>query len=69
MAAMQYCGFRSVVRTMWTMADLGGPDLSKHFNKPMLSKTKKDVPYYERSAEALRDAVQKLRRKRGISLE
>jgi len=54
---------------MWTMADLGGPDLSKHFNKPMLSKTKKDVPYYERSAEALRDAVQKLRRKRGISLE
>ena len=27
-AAMQYCGFRSVVGTMWAMADTDGADLS-----------------------------------------
>ncbi|KAI9450791.1 hypothetical protein F5148DRAFT_986813, partial [Russula earlei] len=26
-AAMQYCGFRSVVGTMWGMADSDGPEL------------------------------------------
>ena len=68
-AAMQYCGFRSVVGTMWAMADIDGPDLARHFYKEMFSRKKQDVPYYERSAEALRNAVQKLRRKRKISLE
>ena len=68
-AAMQYCGFRSVVGTMWAMADIDGPVLAKHFYKSMFSKNKKGIPYYERSAEALRDAVQKLRRKKKISLE
>jgi hypothetical protein len=32
-AAMQYCGFRSVVGTMWAMADTDAADLSKHFYK------------------------------------
>ncbi|KAI9438181.1 CHAT domain-containing protein [Lactarius indigo] len=68
-AAMQYCGFRSVVGTMWAMADIDGPVLAKHFYKAMFSKKMKGIPYCERSAEALRDAVQKLRRKRKISLE
>ncbi len=68
-AAMQYCGFRSAVGTMWAMADVDGPDLAKHFYKSMLSKKKKGIPYYERAAEALRDAVQKLRRKKKISFE
>ncbi|KAN0134112.1 CHAT domain containing protein [Lactarius tabidus] len=69
-AAMQYCGFRSVVGTMWEMADTDGRDLAKNFYKSLFS-TRQDssVPYYERSAEALRDATQKLRRKRGITLE
>jgi tetratricopeptide (TPR) repeat protein len=30
-AAMQYCGFRSVVGTMWEMADTDGQDLAKNF--------------------------------------
>ena len=30
-AAMQYCGFRSVVGTLWAMADTDGRDLSAHF--------------------------------------
>jgi CHAT domain-containing protein/tetratricopeptide (TPR) repeat protein len=68
-AAMQYCGFRSAVGTMWAMADVDGPDLAKHFYRSMFAKRKKSTPYYERSAEALRDAVQKLRRKKRISLE
>ena len=68
-AAMQYCGFRSVVGTMWAMADTDGRDLAKYFYKSLFSSQDPNVPYYERSAEALRDATQKLRRKRGINLE
>ena len=68
-AAMQYCGFRSVVGTMWEMADVDGQDLAKSFYKSLFSGEDKGVPYYERSAGALRDATQKLREKRGITLE
>ena len=68
-AAMQYCGFRSVVGTMWAMADTDGRDLAKNFYTSLFSIQNSSVPYYERSAEALRDATQKLRGKRGISLE
>jgi CHAT domain-containing protein/tetratricopeptide (TPR) repeat protein len=68
-AAMQYCGFRSVVGTMWEMADVDGRDLAKNFYKSLFSGQETGVPYYERSAGALRDATQKLREKRGITLE
>ncbi|KAH9057681.1 CHAT domain-containing protein [Lactarius vividus] len=36
-AAVQYCGFRSVVGTMWAMADEDGQDLAKHFYKTLFS--------------------------------
>ena len=62
-AAMQYCGFRSVVGTMWAMADTNGRDLAKYFYKSLFSSQNPNVPYYERSAEALRNATQKLRGK------
>ena len=70
-AAMQYCGFRSVVGTMWAMADEDGADLSKHFYKAIFADKadQNDVPYHERSARALQIAVKKLRRKRWITLE
>ncbi|KAI0255285.1 CHAT domain-containing protein [Lactifluus subvellereus] len=68
-AAMQYCGFRSVVGTMWAMADTDGRDLAKHFYKSMFSSDEPGVPYYERSARALRDAVQNLRRSKVLPLE
>ena len=70
-AAVQFCGFRSVVGTMWAMADLDGQDLAKHFYKSMFPKKEKGepVPYYKRSAGALRDTVKKLRRTRGVTLE
>ena len=68
-AAVQYCGFRSVVGTMWEMADIDGPDLVRNFYRSVFSDRQPDLPYYERTAEALRDAVRNLRRKRNITLE
>jgi CHAT domain-containing protein len=68
-AAMQFCGFRSVVGTMWAMADIDGRDLARHFYESLFSDKWQGVRYYERTAVALRDAVAKLRRKGGITLE
>ncbi|KAI0260305.1 CHAT domain-containing protein [Gloeopeniophorella convolvens] len=69
-AAMQYCGFRSVVGTMWAMADADGKDLAKHFYQHLLApEWDARVPVGERSARALQHAVQRLRKKRGVTLE
>ena len=71
-AAMQYSGFRSVVGTMWAVVDDDGPELAQHFYKTMSSsssKQEKKMPAYRRSARALRNAVQKLRHKKAVSLE
>ena len=70
-AAMQYCGFRSVVGTMWAMADTDGADLSQHFYKEIFADETDQIgiPYHERSARALQIAVKKLRKKRGMTLE
>jgi CHAT domain-containing protein len=68
-AAVQYCGFRSVVGTMWEMADIDGPDLAGNFYRSVFSNRRPGLPHYERTAEALRDAVKNLRRKRNITLE
>ncbi|KAF8259677.1 CHAT domain-containing protein [Lactarius quietus] len=70
-AAVQYCGFRSVVGTMWAMVDEDGRDLAENFYKALFSNSRRDqgIPYHERSAKALQFAVKKLRRKRWITLE
>ena len=68
-AAMQYCGFRSVVGTMWEMADTDGQDMAKSFYRSLFASQEEGVPFYERSAGALRIATQKLREKRGVNLE
>jgi CHAT domain-containing protein len=68
-AAIQYCGFRGVVGTMWAMADEDGRDLAEYFYKVLFSNPGQGIPYHERSAEALRSAVQKLRRRRISTLE
>ncbi|KAI0246757.1 CHAT domain-containing protein [Lactifluus subvellereus] len=67
-AAMQFSGFRSVIGTMWAMADKDGKDLSEHFYSKMFA-AGAQVASYEQSARALRHATQKLRTKKGISLE
>jgi hypothetical protein len=68
-AAMQHCRFRSVVGTMWAVADKDGRDVAECFYKSMFSGGDQSIPYYERSSKALRGAVQKLRRKKGAGLE
>ena len=68
-AAMQFCGFRSVVGTMWAMADTDGPDLAKYFYDSVFSDETRGERHFERTAVALRDDVANLRRKGGISLE
>jgi CHAT domain-containing protein len=68
-AAVQYSGFRSVVGTMWAMADIDGQVVAKKFYESLFSERWKGVPYYERTAEALRDAVKELRRKKRTSTE
>jgi hypothetical protein len=70
-AAVQYCGFRSVVGTMWPMADVDGRDLAKYFYEALFSSPGQHdrILYSERSAEALQFAVKKLRRTRQITLE
>ncbi|KAH9979695.1 CHAT domain-containing protein, partial [Russula compacta] len=68
-AAVQYTGFRSVVGTMWEMADIDGPVVAGSFYKSVFSDKWKGIPYYERTAEALRDAVRDLRRKKSMTLE
>ena len=66
-AAVQYCGFRSVVGTMWAMADDDGRDLAENFYKALFKNLRRDrgIPYHERSAKALQFAVAKLRKKLG----
>ena len=70
-AAVQYCGFRSVVGTMWAMVDEDGRDLAENFYKALFKNSTRDrgVPYHERSAKALQFAVKKLRKKRWITHE
>ncbi|KAH9165779.1 CHAT domain-containing protein [Lactarius sanguifluus] len=43
--AVQYCGFRSVVGTMWAMADVDGRDLAKHFYRALFSTRKESRGY------------------------
>ncbi|KAH9485970.1 hypothetical protein JR316_0000031 [Psilocybe cubensis] len=65
-AALQFCGFRSVVGTLWEMHDEDGPTISKGFydymfrNGPMAD--------FKDSAEALNVAVRTMR-KNGVPLE
>ena len=68
-AAVQYSGFRSVVGTTWAMADIDGQVLAKHFYASVFSEKWEGVPYYGRTAEALRDAVQELRRRKKVTTE
>jgi len=68
-AAVQYCGFRSVVGTMWSMADDVGGDLANHFYNSIFSSDEPGIPYHERSARALRDAVRSTREEKELPLE
>ena len=60
---------RSVVGAMCAVVDDDRPELARHFYESIISGEEMEAPPYKRSALALRNAVQKLRRKRGVTLE
>lgn len=68
-SAMQFCGFRSVVGALWAVVDEDRPELARHFYESIFSGEETEAPPYRRSALALQNAVQKLRQKRGVTLE
>ena len=66
-AALQFCGFRSVVGTMWAMEDEDGCDVTTNFYQHMFC-TPEAVPNFRDSAEALHLAIKEMR-KRGMGLD
>ena len=66
-AAMQFCGFRSVVGTLWAMEDDVGCDVMKDFYQYMFH-VPGAVPNFRDSAEALHLATREMR-KRGLGLD
>ena len=66
-AALQFCGFRSVVGTLWEMDDEDGPTISKEFYKHLFRKSGNKANFRD-SAEELNVAIRALR-KNGVPLE
>ena len=66
-AALQFCGFRSVVGTLWAVDDEDGPTISKEFYKYMFRKAGNKANFRD-SAEALNVAIRAMR-KNGVPLE
>jgi len=62
-AALQFCGFRSVVGTLWAMDDEDGPMISKEFYKHMFRKSGNKADFRD-SAEALNVAIRAMRKNR-----
>ena len=62
-AALQFCGFRSVVGTLWAMDDEDGPMISKEFYKHMFRKSGNEANFRD-SAEALNVAIRAMRKNR-----
>ena len=66
-AALQFCGFRSVMGTLWAMEDDDGCDVTKDFYQYMF-RIPGAVPNFRDSAEALHMATREMR-KRGLGLD
>ncbi|KAF9062799.1 CHAT domain-containing protein [Rhodocollybia butyracea] len=69
-AAMQFCGFRSVVGTLWEMADVDGPDMVKDFYSHLFSdENVAQCNEIGAQARALSEAIRKMRGRKGVTLE
>jgi len=66
--ALQFCGFRSVVGTLWAMADMDGPDVARDFYQYMFyeieSEEKKMFADFRDAAAALNFARRMMRKNR-----
>ncbi|OCB91463.1 TPR-like protein [Sanghuangporus baumii] len=60
-AAMQFCGFRSVVGTMWKLLDRDGPFLARFVYGHMMLDLEEGEVRFKRAAEAVRGAALSLR--------
>ncbi|KLO05393.1 hypothetical protein SCHPADRAFT_933660 [Schizopora paradoxa] len=61
--ALQFCGFRSVVGTLWAMADVDGPDVADDFYSHMISDNEKAMDFIQ-SAVGLNVAVKEMRKRK-----
>ncbi|PSR70411.1 hypothetical protein PHLCEN_2v13716 [Hermanssonia centrifuga] len=68
-AAIQFCGFRSVIGTMWELFDVDGPAFAKHIYARLIEKPTKGEARFKRSAGALRAAALALKAQDGIAAE
>lgn len=68
-AAMQFCGFLSVIGTMWELNDTDGPEFTKTVYDRMIEKLGKEEVRCKRAAGALRDAALELRVHKNIATE
>jgi CHAT domain-containing protein len=66
-AALQFCGFRSVVGTLWGMADIDGPGVAEDFYRYMFHE-KGAAGDFRGSAVALNRATQMMRM-RGVPID
>jgi len=62
-AALQFCGFRSVVGTLWAMEDRDGPTISKAFYEYMFREPGRKADFRD-LAEALNLAIRTMRKNR-----
>jgi CHAT domain-containing protein len=70
-AAMQCCGFRSVIGTLWAVVDNDGHQLSKDFYEYVMSKDsdREQEVGFRKSGRALSEATKKMRKVKGMNLE
>jgi CHAT domain-containing protein len=61
-AALQFCGFRSVVGTLWAMVDMDGPDVAEDFYRYMFREQGSAVDFRD-SAMALNHATREMRKR------
>ncbi|EJD00495.1 uncharacterized protein FOMMEDRAFT_159198 [Fomitiporia mediterranea MF3/22] len=67
-AAMQFCGFRSVIGSMWELYDPDGPRFAKVIYQHMNMGPKSEAKY-KRAAGALREAVLELEERQDATTE
>ncbi len=61
--ALQFCGFRSVVGTLWAMADVDGPDVADDFYGHMMPENGRATDF-KQSAAGLNVAVKEMRKRK-----
>ncbi|KAL5478974.1 hypothetical protein ACEPAI_2262 [Sanghuangporus weigelae] len=60
-SAMQFCGFRSVIGTMWQLLDRDGPFFSLSIYMDLMREVGEGEVRFKRAAEAVREAALRLR--------